>query len=99
MGSTFGSLAKGAATRLYPELYGAIGADAAATAISEVFQETRTVDRVRDAHTWVAFATVAELHLLDLTGNWPTRAGASIRFLIPPFLACLRTHAHSWVAS
>ncbi|MDR3671924.1 MAG: RES family NAD+ phosphorylase [Holophaga sp.] len=59
-------------------LYGAIGADAAATTIAEVFQETRTVDRVRDAHTWVAFATVADLRLLDLTGNWPTRAGASI---------------------
>ena len=59
-------------------LYGAIGADAAATTIAAVFQETRSVDRVCDAHTWVAFATVADLHLLDLTGNWPTWAGSSM---------------------
>lgn len=59
-------------------LYGAMGADAAATTLAEVFQETRTVDRGRGAPTWVAFATAADLRLLDLTGHWPTRAGASM---------------------
>jgi hypothetical protein len=72
-------------------LYGAIGADAAATTLAEVFQETRTVDRGRGAPTWVAFATVADLHLLDLTGHWPTRAGASMGLASGP-----RPRARLW---
>jgi hypothetical protein len=75
-------------------LYGAIGADAAATTIAEVFQETRTVDRARNAYTWVAIRTVADLHLLDLTGNWPTRAGASMALASGP-----RPRARLWSAA
>ncbi len=48
------------------------------TCVAEVFQQTRLIDRTtRDP--WLAgFATAADLLLLDLTGLWPTRAGASM---------------------
>jgi hypothetical protein len=59
-------------------LYGAVGPQAAATAVAEAFQANRVVERVRRAPTWVAFATTSDLALLDLTGTWPTRAGASM---------------------
>ena len=59
-------------------LYGATGPGAAVTAVAEVFQADRTVERVRRAPTWVAFNLREELRLLDLTGTWPTRAGASM---------------------
>lgn len=72
-------------------LYGATGTDAAATTLAEVFQETRTVDRGRDAPAWVAFATLVDLRLLDLTGNWPTRAGASMALGSGP-----RARARRW---
>jgi hypothetical protein len=36
------------------------------------------VERVRRLPAWVAFDTAADLRLLDLTGTWPTRAGASM---------------------
>jgi hypothetical protein len=48
------------------------------TCLAEVFQETRVIDRNRN-HPWmVAFAIESPLDLLDLTGNWPTRARASM---------------------
>lgn len=59
-------------------LYGCLGPAAAITAIAEVFQASRTVERTPRAPAWVAFDTVADLRLLDLTGTWPTRAGASM---------------------
>ena len=59
-------------------LYGAVGAKAAVTAIAEAFQAVRVVERVRQAPTWAAFDTTRALRLLDLTGSWPTRAGASM---------------------
>jgi hypothetical protein len=48
------------------------------TCLAEVFQDTRVIDRVRRQPTLVAFAPTRELQLLDLTGAWPTRAGASM---------------------
>lgn len=47
------------------------------TCIAEVFQDYRRVERARDAPALVGFATTRPLRLLDLTGVWPTRAGAS----------------------
>jgi hypothetical protein len=59
-------------------LYGCVGPKAAVTAIAEVVQASRMVERVPRAPAWVAFDTVSDLRLLDLTGTWPTRAGASM---------------------
>ena len=50
---------------------------AIATAVAEVFQETRVVDRRRRSPWLVAFKLRREVRLLDLTGDWPTRAGTS----------------------
>ena len=45
--------------------------------IAEAFQRDRTIDR-RARDPWlVGFRLRADLELLDLTGLWPTRAGAS----------------------
>lgn len=48
------------------------------TCLAEVFQDTRVIDRT--AHDpWLAgFELEQPLSLLDLTGTWPTRAGASM---------------------
>lgn len=47
------------------------------TSIAEVFQTTSTVDRrTRSPHV-VVLRPARTLRLLDLTGLWPTRAGAS----------------------
>jgi hypothetical protein len=59
-------------------LCGAVGPMAAITAIAEVFQISRVVERTRRAPTWVAFDCTRDLRLLDLTDTWPTRAGASM---------------------
>ena len=59
-------------------LYGAIGPQAAVTTVAEVFQHARVVDRAHRAPAWVAFCVERDLVLLDMTGAWPTRAGASM---------------------
>jgi hypothetical protein len=59
-------------------LYGALGPHAAVTTLAEVFQASRVVERTRRSPAWVAFALAEEIRLLDLTGTWPTRAGASM---------------------
>jgi hypothetical protein len=47
------------------------------TCVAESFQASRVVDR-RTGRPWlVVFRPVRTLRLLDLTGAWPTRAGAS----------------------
>jgi len=61
------------------------------TCLAEVFQSTRTIDRNRNAPWLVAFTTVRELQLLDLTGTWPTRAGASMAIHSGP-----RPRARQW---
>ena len=46
--------------------------------VAEVFQEKRNID-TRAREPWLAgFSLSDELTLLDLTGDWPTRAGASM---------------------
>jgi len=59
-------------------LYGAMGPSGGLTAIAEVFQETRVVEREAKGPCLVAFDTAEDLHLLDLMGTWPTRAGSSM---------------------
>jgi len=47
------------------------------TCLAEVYQRTRTIDR-NDRSPWLVGLRLAEaVELLDLTGTWPTRAGAS----------------------
>jgi hypothetical protein len=48
------------------------------TCLAEVFQKTRVIDRSRENPWLVIFETAREVQLLDLTGTWPTRAGASM---------------------
>lgn len=45
--------------------------------VAEVFQRDRTIDRQAGEPWLVGFETVQALPLLDLTGQWPVRAGAS----------------------
>ena len=48
------------------------------TCVAEVFQATRRIDRARNAPWLTVFASVQPLQLLDLSGAFPTRAGASM---------------------
>lgn len=50
----------------------------AKTCLAEVFQVTRRIDRVFQAPWLVVFKTLCELKLLDLTGDFATRMGASM---------------------
>jgi hypothetical protein len=72
-------------------LYGALGPEAGLTTLAEVFQETRVVDRSLKAPCLVAFDTGVDLRLLDLTGTWPTLAGASMALA-----SGLRARARRW---
>ncbi|OLF10051.1 hypothetical protein BLA60_16445 [Actinophytocola xinjiangensis] len=47
------------------------------TSVAEVFQQTSVVDRTTRRPHLVVFGPKRTLRLLDLTGLWPTRAGAS----------------------
>ena len=49
----------------------------AVTCLAEVFQATRRIDRVYQAPWLVVFNTLRPLLLLDLTGDFATRMGAS----------------------
>lgn len=49
----------------------------ARTSVAEVFQRTSIVDRSTRRPHLVVFRPCRPLRLLDLTGLWPTRAGAS----------------------
>jgi hypothetical protein len=48
-----------------------------ATALAEVFQQTRFVNTLRGSPYLTAWTPARDLHLLDLTGNWPIRNGSS----------------------
>ena len=50
----------------------------AITCLAEVFQQTRRIDRIRDAPWLVVFKLQRSLRLLDLSGAYPTRVGASM---------------------
>lgn len=54
------------------------GAAEPTTCLAECFQAGRIIDRSSGAPWLVGFETVRALHLLDLTGAWPTRAGGSM---------------------
>lgn len=47
------------------------------TCIAEVYQATRTIDRRRRSPWLAGFRVTRDLTLLDLTGAWTTKAGAS----------------------
>ena len=67
------------------------GAERGPTCLVEVFQDTRIIDRTARNPWLVGFATVRSLPLLDLTGPWPTRAGASMAMATGP-----RSRARRW---
>ncbi|MBE3637570.1 hypothetical protein [Mangrovicoccus algicola] len=70
---------------------GAAAPGALAVCAAEVFQATRLIRR-RDRAPWFAvFAPARELQLLDLTGLWPTRAGASMAIATGP-----KARARGW---
>jgi hypothetical protein len=48
------------------------------TCFAEVFQDARTIERSRNRPWLAGFGLVRDLSLNDLTGSWPTRAGASM---------------------
>lgn len=62
-----------------------------ATSVAEVFQATRVVDRAGDDRCLAAFRTSRIVRLLDITGDWPTRAGASQAIASGP-----RHRAQAW---
>jgi hypothetical protein len=47
------------------------------SALAEVFQQTRTIDLTAGEPRLTIFQTTRDLFLLDLTGHWTTRVGAS----------------------
>lgn len=49
----------------------------AQTALAEAFQTRRMIDRHTDAPHLIGLQLRREVHLLDMAGGWPTRAGAS----------------------
>ncbi len=60
-------------------------------ALAEFFQTRRSIN-LRHREPWLAGFTVArEMRLLDLTGLWPTRAGASMALSSGP-----RPRARAW---
>jgi hypothetical protein len=67
------------------------GAPAMLTCVAEVFQGTRVIDRVADYRCLTAFRTTRAVRLLDLTGDWPTRAAASQAIASGP-----RNRAQAW---
>ena len=71
-------------------LYAASGGDAVATCVAEAFQDGRLVDTRRDDPWLACFALAEDVPLLDLTGKWPTRAGASSNINSGPRPRCRR---------
>lgn len=61
------------------------------TCLAEVFQDTRVVDRSHGEPWLAAFALTRPVTVLDLTGAWPTRAGASMAIASGP-----RARARRW---
>lgn len=55
-----------------------------AAALAEVFQARRTINTRRHEPWLVGFALRRSIRLLDLTGLWPTRAGASVALATGP---------------
>ena len=55
-----------------------------ATCLAEVYQRTRTIARRRGAPYLTGMRLTRTVQLLDLTGTWPTRAGASMALCSTP---------------
>jgi len=64
------------------------------TCLAEVFQATRVIDRSASDPWLVMFDLARKLVLLDLTGTWPTLAGASMAIHSGP-----RPRARRWSQS
>ncbi len=62
-----------------------------ATCLAEIFQDTRTISRDHEEVSLVGFELRTDLTLLDLTGAWPTQAGASMALCSGP-----RSRSRSW---
>lgn len=69
-------------------LYGAVDL---VTCVAEIFQGSRLVDRVAADRCLAGFRLTQPVRLLDLTGDWPTRAGASQALASGP-----RPRAQAW---
>ncbi len=69
-------------------LYGALEGP---TCLAEVFQDARVIDRAARDPWLVGFELIRPLILLDLSGVWPTRAGASMSLSTGP-----RPRARRW---
>lgn len=54
------------------------------TCLAEVFQKTRTIHRAQRKPALVGFALTSALSLLDLTGSFATRLGASMGLMTGP---------------
>jgi hypothetical protein len=67
------------------------GATEVATCVAEVFQGKRILDRRRRDPWLVGFRLLREVSLHDLTGTWPTAAGASMAINTGP-----RSRAQAW---
>ncbi len=61
------------------------------TCLAEVFQDSRVIDRAARDPWLAAFELIQPLSLLDLSGLWPTRAGASMAINTGP-----RPRARRW---
>jgi hypothetical protein len=59
-------------------LYATSGPNAVFTALGEVFQDTRLIDRRRNEPWLAAIDLTASLQLLDTSGDWPVRAGGNM---------------------
>lgn len=76
---------------VYPNYGIYYAAQALTTCLAEVFQDMRTINTVR-RQPWVCtFEIGRDLELLDLTGSWPTRAGASMKINSGP-----RASSRAW---
>lgn len=72
-------------------LYAATGQQSTTTCIAEVFQERRSINTRRNEPWLACFVLTEVVPLLDLTGKWPTRAGASMAINSGP-----RPRARRW---
>lgn len=61
------------------------------TCFAEAFQRARAINRTRKEPWLVSFALARDVRLLDLAGDWPTRAGASQAISTGP-----RSRAREW---
>lgn len=72
-------------------LYGAVGREAIPTCLAEVYQDTRIIDQKARAPVLCAFTLTDSLTLLDLSGAFATRIGASMAINSGP-----RDRARRW---